>query len=150
MVLVKSTEIIYRPVSEVFDYVMNFNNVPLWQSNVLEAQITTSGPVGVGSKIHWVQTFLGKKFESTFEIVEYKQNEIVRFKGTSGPIVMNDGRYIFESVEGGTRFTQSINGEPKGFFKVADAIATRMYQRQVNSNFKNLKELMEATERVTA
>ena len=149
MSIIKANQVINRPVSEVFDYMLNFNDVPIWQSNVLEARLTTLGPVGVGSEIRWVQKFLGKRFESTLKVVEYKQNEMVRFKSISGPIDI-DGAYTFESVEGGTKLTQSTQGELHGIFKVADSIGTNMYRRQVSANFKNLKDSLEAKERVTA
>lgn len=144
MRLIKVSVVINQPVSKVFDYVMNNDNTNLWQTNVVETQLTSKGPVGVGSNIRWVQRFLGKQFESNFEVVEFEPNKISRFRSTSGPIKV-EGSYTFESVEGGTKFTQSMLGEPRqGFFKIADIISTKMYKRQLSAYSRNLKDLLEA------
>jgi uncharacterized membrane protein len=145
--LIKESVVINQPVSKVFDYVINKDNDHLWQTNVVEAQLTSQGPIGVGSNIRWVQRFLGKRFESNFEVVEFEPNKICRFRSTSGPI-KSEGSYTFEGVEGGTKFTQSIMlGEPQqGFFKIVDAISTKMYKRQLSAYLRNLKDLLEAKE----
>ena len=144
MRLIKVSVVINQPVSKVFDYALNIDNASLWQSNVVETQITSKGPVGVGSNIRMVQRFLGKRFETNWEVVEFEPNKISRFRSTSGPI-KGEGSYIFESVEGGTKFTISMLGEPQqGFFKIANAISTKMYKRQLSAYLRNLKDLLEA------
>ena len=144
MRLMKESVVINQPVSKVFDYVINSDNYNLWQTNVVETQLTTKGPVGVGSNYRMVQRFLGKLVDTNWEVVEFEPNKISRFRSTSGPI-KGEGLYTFESVEGGTKFTQSMLAEPlQGFFKIADAISTKMYKRQLSANVKNLKDLLEA------
>ena len=144
--LIKESVVINQPVSKVFDYVINKDNDHLWQTNVVEAQLTSKEPAGVGSNYRLVQRFLGKLFESNWEVFEFEPNKISRFRSTSGPI-KGEGSYTFESVEGGTKFTYSMLGEPQqGFFKIANAISTKIYKRQLSSNLRNLKDLLEAKE----
>jgi len=135
--------VINQPVEKVFAYVTNWDNDTRWQSDLLESQQTSKGPLGVGTTGRRVQRFLGRRFESTNEITEYELNRKVGFRSTSGPI-RYDGSYTFESVEGGTKFTWATRAETQGFFKITDAIGARMYKRQVDANLKNLKDLIEA------
>ena len=50
----------------------------------------------------------------------------------------------FEPVADGTRVSESVEGEPGGFFKLAEPLVVKMSQRQFQSDFDNLRDLMEA------
>lgn len=138
----KSVEI-DRPVEEVFAYVMDPNNEPLWNHGTLKAEITSAGPMGVGTTMNYVGRFLGRTVETSYEITEYEVNRKRVNKSLSGPypyVITN----LFESVEGGTKFTATAQMDVGGFFKVAEPLVLRMLNRQVNSGFANLKDLLEA------
>ena len=145
--LIKESVVINQPVSKVFDYVINKDNDHLWQTNVVEAQVTSKEPMGVGSNIRWVQSFLGKRIESNFEVVEFEPNKICRYRSTSGPVKV-EGLYTFEIVDGGTKFTYTVLGEEQqqGFFKLEWAITSKIYKRQLSAFLRNLKDLLEAKE----
>ena len=50
----------------------------------------------------------------------------------------------FEPMDGGTRVNTTIEGEPGGFFKLAEPLIVSMSKRQFQSDLDNLKDLMEA------
>ncbi len=52
--------------------------------------------------------------------------------------------YTFEEVPGGTRLTRAVEGEPGGFFKLADPLIERALKRQVKADLETLKDLLEA------
>ena len=101
------------------------------------------GPVAVGTTGREVRQFLGRRMESTYEITEYEPNRKLGFKTTSGPIPM-EGGYTLESAGGGTKLDFRIQGDADGFFKLAEPLLVRMVKRQVESDFGNLKDLLEA------
>jgi uncharacterized protein YndB with AHSA1/START domain len=43
---------IERPISEVFRFVSNLENIPKWNYFVLRVEKTSDGPLGVGSEFH--------------------------------------------------------------------------------------------------
>ena len=47
-----------RPVETVFAYITDVTNDPAWHTDVLEAQKTSDGPIGVGTL--WHTRFKGK------------------------------------------------------------------------------------------
>ncbi|NIO67847.1 MAG: hypothetical protein GTN71_01985, partial [Anaerolineae bacterium] len=135
--------VIDRPIDEVFEFVSNPDNDSQWQSGVLESSQTSEGPMGVGATSREVRQFLGRRIESTVEITEYEPNKKIGFKSTSGPIPFK-ATYIFEPVEGGTELSAVGEAEPGGFFKMAEPIAMRMFEREMKGNFANLKDILEA------
>jgi len=143
MIRIEQSIVINRPTEEVFEYVTQIENQSEWSTGVVEAEQTSQGPMSVGSTGRAVRRFLGRRIESTFEVTEYEPNKKFGFKSTSGPISM-EGTQTFESVDGGTKFSFAFQGDPGGLFKVAEPILARMVKRQVEADFNNLKDLLEA------
>ena len=143
MARVEVSIVINRPVEEVCAYLCDIRNSPEWQSHILEAEQTSEGPVGVGSTFRGVATFLGRRMEWTSEVTEFEPNRRSKEKSAVGPMPLEE-TFTFEPVEGGTRVTLIGEGEPRGFFRLADPIVVRMFRRQVEANLANLKEILEA------
>ena len=134
---------IKRSVEDVFAVVSNFEHNAKWSSATIEDQITSEGPIGVGSTARLVSKFLGRRFENDAVITEFEPNRRVTMESTSGPFPIR-GSLTLEPVEGGTRVETTFEVEPGGFFKLADPLVTRMAKRQFESDLANLKDLMEA------
>ena len=143
MVKVEGTIVINRPIEEVFAFLTNPDNAPLWQGSVLESKQTSEGPVGVGTSGQVVSQFLGRRMESTWQVTEYELNKKASLKTTSGPIAYENFATL-EAVDEGTNVTLVAEYEVGGFFKLAESILARMAQRQADTDYANLKDLVEA------
>lgn len=135
--------VIKRPTEEVFAVMSNAENISKWQSGTIEAEKTSDGPIGVGTTWRTVSRFLGRRIESESEFTEYELNRKLGFKSKSGPIQF-ESRMTFERVEGGTRINTKFEAEIGGFFKLAEPLVVSMGKRQLEGDFANLKDLMEA------
>lgn len=143
MAKIEQTVVINRPIEEVFGFIANPENTPLWAGAVRETILTSEGPYGVGSTHTVVIEILGRRIESTNEITEYEPYSKLAFKSTSGPMPM-DSSQTLKAVEGGTEVTNLAKVEGAGVFKLAEPIFARMVNRQVDMDFANLKDLLEA------
>ncbi len=133
---------INRPVEEVFEYATNPENEPLWNTGMQESEITSEGPLGVGTKVRSMNRVLGRSVESTWEVTEYEANRRKAVKSTSGPIPF-EATSVFESVEGGTKLTFTIQAEAGGIFRLIAPVIIRMGKKQTETSFANLKEMLE-------
>ncbi len=143
MAKVETSVVINRPVEEVACFLFDSTNSPQWQSGVVEMSQTSEGPPGVGTKINEVRRFLGREMKTTTEVIEYEANKKLAFKSTSGPIPIQ-GSYNLEPVDGGTRVTFILEADVGGFFKLAEPIVIRIAKRQFETDYNNLKDLLEA------
>ena len=132
-----------RPLEEVFAFVSDPGNGKQWRSGLEEAELTSEGPLGVGSTFREVERFLGRKMERTSEITEFEPNSKCSFKSTSGPIAFH-ATISFEAQEDGTRVSMVADAEVGGFFRIAEPIVARMGRRQMETDMANLKDLLEA------
>ena len=141
MVRIQASVTVNRPLEEVFRFMTDTQNALQWQSGLLEARVTND-VVGIGKTWVDVMQFLGRRIEIASELTEFEPLRTVGFKSTSGPIPL-EGRYSFEPDGGGTKVSFTMQGEPGGFFKLAEPIVARSTQRQWDTNLANLKDLLE-------
>lgn len=143
MASAKASIRIERPAKDVFAYASDPANMSRWQGEVLEAEPLSEGPLRVGSRVRGVGSFLGRRIETTVEITAFEPDQTFRFTSVAGPI-KSDNSFTFESVDGGTRVTESAKSELAGLFGLADPLLSRALGRQFRTNLANLKDLMEA------
>jgi uncharacterized protein YndB with AHSA1/START domain len=135
--------VINRPVEEVFAFATNPEKEPLWNASMEESEITSEGPIGVGSTVRSVSRVMGRPAESTWEVTEYEVNVKKAVKSTSGPIPFESAA-VFESVEDATKLTFTFQAEVGGIFKLFSPLIVRMGKKGTEKSLANLKQLLEA------
>ncbi len=133
---------IHRPVEDVFEFVADGRNAPRWNSAVREVRQISKDPVDVGTQ-YWMERKLPRGIvENTYEVVEYKPNERLSIKSTSGPTPFLY-RYRFERSGMGTRLFLSGEGEVEGLANVLGPLLSRAVKRGVEDNVHTLKGILE-------
>ena len=141
MTKLERSVLIERPIEDVWAFVHEPANDPKWQATIVEAHAPEE-PLGVGTKIREVRRFLGRRFEMEYEVTEYEPHRRSAVRVTSGPIP-GGGSYAFEPVNGGTRFSMTLEIDAHGFFRLAEPIFARAAHREMEANLGQLKDLLE-------
>lgn len=141
MAKIEASVVINRPIEEVFAYVVDIKNWSQW-AGMPDAEQTSEGPVGVGTTFRGAFEFLGRRDEWTSEVTRYEPNKELRQKMIWGPMSLEQ-RLTFESVEGGTKYTQAGEGETGGIFKMAQPLVDRMMKKQLEGSLAKLKGVLE-------
>lgn len=143
MIKAEASVVINRSVEDVESFLTDFDNQSQWVSGFVEIRGQTEGPLRPGYTYTDVRQLLGQRLETTVEITEYVPNQKRAFKTTGGPIPA-EATLTLDSVEGGTRVEYLIEAETSGVFKLTDPVLGRIIQRQVETDFINLKDLLES------
>ena len=141
MVRVEHSIVVNRPPAEVFAYTTDASVLHEWQSTALEAHF--DGLPGVGVRGKEVRKFLGRRMESEVEITAYEPDRRFALKVVSGPVPFNFEQTI-EPTNGGTKMHVVLEGEPGGFFKLAEPLVERAVRRQVKADYEQLKDILES------
>src|SRR5258708_24678166 len=107
MVTTSVSIIVERPIEEVFAFLTDARNNPLWQANAgLKAtQQEPEEPVGVGTRITETWQWMGRKTEATREVTEYELNHKCAQRHLWGASPIKEGTLLFEPEAERTRCT---------------------------------------------
>jgi uncharacterized protein YndB with AHSA1/START domain len=142
MVKVEYSIVINRPVAEVFTYVTDPANNTKWQECLVESRQASSGPMGLGAQVVDVRKFPGRDMDSKLEVTAFEPNKKFSEKVNSGPLKFEITN-IFEASGSGTKFTVSLQGEPGGFFKLAEGMVEKQLRSQSEGDAGRLKKVLE-------
>ena len=142
MIQVEKSVKINRPLPEVFAFVSNTYNVPKWQGGV--ENVYLEGPVGnVGTKFTEVRRFMGQEMKSTLEITAFEQNARWAARVIKGPVPYEVSATFEDAGGGGTKMTTRVEGEPKGFFKIAEGMLKGQLEKSLEEDGQRLKGILE-------
>jgi len=135
---------INRPISEVIAFVDDCNNDPMWQTSVLESRQKDEGEPCVGTIYHAKEKFLGRVIEQDWIVTERNEDgSYWSAKSTTGPFPMATSM-AFTANRNATVVKRTLSVDVGRFFKVASPVVGHIAKRELEMDFANLKELLEA------
>lgn len=141
MMQVEKSVFIARPVAEVYAFVSGEGNYTRWQPGVTE--VIEGGPRNtIGSRFTEVRKFLGRELRTTMEITELVPRSRWVGKVVKGPVPYTV-TITYAETGGGTTYTTRVEGEPTGFFKLAENLIAVQLEKGLAEDFQRLKEILE-------
>ncbi len=131
-----------RPPEEVAGFAMNPENEPRWIGGIQSTRLLTPPPVGVGTEVERVASFLGRRFSYVLKADEFEPGHHVVMSTVRGPFPMRV-TYRFEPVPSGTRVTNRVQGDTGGFYRLAGPLMERAVKRSLTRDLATLKRLLE-------
>jgi len=136
---------INRPISDVIAFVDDHHNDPMWQTSVLQSEKMSDGKPTVGTTYHMKEKFLGRVIEQDWEVVERNEDgSYWKAKSVTGPFPMEASMQFDANGEKSTTIYRTISIDVGRFFKVATPVVGHIAKRELEMDFANLKELLEA------
>lgn len=137
--------VINRPLPEVFEYFTDPDHALEWGTNVTEYKMVSGARDEVGAVASLDARVAGAKVHATEEITAYEKNKRIGFTSRESKIGYTRELDFDGGGDGSTRVTfvqDAATGS--GIFKFADAIAQKLYARDVRGNLENAKEILES------
>jgi carbon monoxide dehydrogenase subunit G len=142
-VFTKTTEVqIARPPDEVFAFVADARNRPLWDESVDTEELTSPEPIGVGSTVRTRLRSMGRDYVLTWKIAEHEPPRRQTIEGTSGPFATTL-EYRLRPQSGGTLVEFSVTGRPTGMLRLLQPLIARNTQKNLERSFPRLKQVLE-------
>lgn len=144
MPIVEESVFIPQPPDVVFDYLSKAENLPVWDSSIMQAEQIGTDPVDVGTRSRGTSKILGRQFTWTTEVTEFDPPRRASFRSVEGKlqfVVTN----TLEPVEGGTQYTYRVDAESGlgGVFgRLADPIVQRAQARTVRASLETLADVL--------
>jgi carbon monoxide dehydrogenase subunit G len=124
---------IARTPEDVFSYLTDVSNLPVWQTGVKSATLRDG-------RIEESRSLLGRDINTTLEVVEQEEPILFTLRVTDGPVPFTV-RHELEPADSGTRLTVTAEGNVPGF---AAGLLARGAERQFRKDFERLKQILES------
>jgi uncharacterized membrane protein len=137
--------VINQSIEEIFAYMSALENLVDWSGTAISVRKNSQELVHVGETVRSTFRFLGRWFDITFEIIEYKPYHYLTIKSISGgvPCVFC---YQFEVLEDGrTNVSQDATIHlTEGIMELAEPAIANAVRRQLENDLLTLKDILEA------
>ncbi|MGP6174406.1 SRPBCC family protein [Corynebacterium sp. A21] len=142
MIIVETSVEIERPVPDVFDFIADMTNAPLWQTGLHSVQRMPPGPVRVGSEHVFARRFAGRELKSRNRITLYDPPFRLGFEIPDGQM---SGHAVYEvtPTDLGSRVICRMEFQTSGVSRFADPLLTRILRRDGRRDDQRLKALLE-------
>ena len=148
MPVIELGEVVARPREVVWAVVSDPLRALDWVSAAVERRFAAREVVEKGTVTRHVDRFLGRRIDTTWEIVHLEAPVHLVARTITAPVAM-EFEYELAERESGTEVALTITTESDlgGLFgKLADSLVIGMVRRSLQADLTNLKELLEAGE----
>lgn len=133
---------IARPIEEVFDFVADETNEPLYNEDMTRCDKITSGPVGVGTRYEAGMKSTGPS-SMTVEVTGFERpNRIDSVAHIEGVLNIR-GSVTFRTIPSGTSMSWEWAVEPHGCMKLLGPFVVRMGRANEERIWTSLKRYLE-------
>jgi uncharacterized protein YndB with AHSA1/START domain len=137
---------IAKPVHEVWEYLIEPENVPQWQASALSSHQISDGAMGVGTHLQDERRFLGHRARSEVEVTEFEPERLFTLHGLSGPVRFTI-RHRLQETAVGTQIQIEAEADPSGVGRLLRLVAERAAAHEIRKDFDRLKERLEAEDK---
>jgi uncharacterized protein YndB with AHSA1/START domain len=130
-----------RPVDQVFAFLVDYQNLPTWQSNLIENEQLTEGPLRVGTCFREVRRTGPGRSEIQGEITDLEPNKRFSTRTTTKPQVTVS--YSLEGENGGTRLNYKFVMLTRGMMRLLEPLMAGPIKKDTESDFQKLKQILE-------
>jgi carbon monoxide dehydrogenase subunit G len=134
---------IAKPVHEVWEYLIEPENVPEWQASAVSSHQITDGRMGVGTHLRDERRFLGRRADSEVEVTEFEPERLFTLHGISGPVRFTV-RHRLEGRGGHTHLEIQAEAEPGGVGRLMRPMIEHAAAHEIRKDFDRLKQQLEA------
>ena len=136
---------IARPVADVFAYLTDPAKLPEWQTNTVEVEQLTDGPLGVGTRLREVHAAGRRRIDQVVEVTVYEPGRRFDLDTVEGPLPVG-ARHTFEESPGGATIVHfAAEGHAPGALRVAEPLLKLVVRSQMRRHYARLKERLEET-----
>lgn len=137
--------VIYRPIQDVWDFMLVLENMPIWSPGAARASEVKQA-VGLGSRIHGTTNFLHATIEWIGEITAFDRLHSYVLTSVKSPTPFI-AETILEPGGGGTLLTKRYTfpgGFPPSFDPIPAAIVAATLDRSLQSGLLNLADILDS------
>jgi uncharacterized protein YndB with AHSA1/START domain len=146
VIRIESSTQIDAPRERVFAFITDLDNLPKWQTGVIESKLKSEGPVRVGFEFEETAKVGPWRLRNVCRVTDLKPGQRFAFEAKSSGPLDYDGCFDLQPVAGGTRLTVSGTARLKGLWRLLQPLLAGDLRRETRTELESLRRLIEAAE----
>jgi uncharacterized membrane protein len=145
MPVIDETVTIHAPLAAVFDYLVDGENLPAWDSSITACVRVGPGPIEVGTRYRGASKIMGRRVEWTTEVVDLVAGVRAVSRSVEGPLTFTV-RYEFAETTDGTSVRYLLtadSGLGGAFGRVMEPLVEKAQTKVVRANLATLAGQLE-------
>lgn len=134
--------LIKRPLEEVFAYLSQAENWPVWNSLIKECRPLEPGPAELGKVYYSVTSILGRRLEQRAVVTEFVPNQLFEVRAVTNSIQVTH-RLSFSQEDSQTRLTFTTTNGIGQIFRFTQLVLGNIIRKAVEIQLNHLKVLLE-------
>jgi uncharacterized membrane protein len=150
MPVIDETVTIHAPLAAVFDYLVDGENLPAWDSSITECVRIGPRPIEAGIRYRGASKIMGRRIEWTTEVVELVAGVRVASRSVDGPLKFSV-RYELAETPDGTSVRYLLvadSGLGGAFGRVMEPLVEKAQTKVVRANLATLAGRLELLDAV--
>lgn len=137
------SEIIHRPIEEVFSYLSNLENATNLLPFVTDMEKLSAGPVGHGSRFLETRLVRRRRIQAEVDIIEFNRPASFTSKSLSNGVEILY-HYTFSAIEEGTQVEMEAEVKTGGFLSfLTKKQLVKIIKNEDGGQLQKLKEVLE-------
>lgn len=133
-----------RPAETVFERLTRIEDLPRWQPAVLEAELTSPGPIGVGSTARIVVVAGGQRPRALGTITEFERPRLIGLHALAGPAEVTARVTVTPIDPGACRVDFSTTITLGGMLRFVEGMARSRIEAEAPAAAAAVKEWLES------
>lgn len=142
MFRVSDTVSIDRSSKDVFEFVADLRNFPLWRANLASSTVVSQQATDVGARCDDQIQMGPRKVRGSCEITAFSVGRTFSFRAVSSGLVY-EGQVVVDPLQDGSSFTLSGVVTLSGFVRLLEPIIKRRMQEGVSREVAAVKAHLE-------
>jgi len=144
MIRIDSSTQIARPRDEVFAYLTDVENIPHWQTGIVQSRPISEGPFRVGYQFNETVKAGPWRMAALCTVTDLKLNERFAFVMTSDGPLDCEAHFDLQPVAGGTRVTLEGVARLKGIWRLLQPMIASELRKETSAELETLRRLLES------
>jgi uncharacterized membrane protein len=137
--------VIDRPVEDVWNYMTDISNMPVWEDSGAVWKQMSEGPIQVGTPIQSSISALGRTVTFHLRVTEFEPNRAFSVQAVAGRTKGTKVSYLLQPVDNGkTRLSRVTDAQFHGIARALQPFAGLITKRTGEMEARNVKRIMES------
>jgi carbon monoxide dehydrogenase subunit G len=133
-----------RPAEAVFERLIRIEDLPRWQPAIVEAALTSPGPIGVGSTLRIVVDTAGQRAEALGTVTEFERSSLIALTAATGPAEITARVEVAPLTAASCRVSIRTTVKLGGMLRFVEGMARSRIEAEAPAAAAAAKEWLEA------